>query len=245
MNKYNFPLLITSSVDPVVKVKVSDKTERLLQYKLSILRWVVETKFNKIVLIDNTNTKIFSEYEISQFMDYGITIEQIISPPNPLVGIKGASYGISEIYEIAIKKSKLINESNHFAKITGRLFVENMNDLISDVKVNESYLIRWLYKGFFRFKPGRFDERFAIYNKKYYIKNLLPLKKQLDDSKDQWIEIVYNKHIEKNKHDIKSFKAYPRIVGISGHQGKPYDGNNFIRWQVKDIINKIYGVLSY
>ena len=120
-----------------------------------------------------------------------------------------------------------------------------MKDLINEIDENSSYLIRWLSKGIFRFKPGRFDERFGIYNKKFYIDYLLPLKSDMDDSKDRWIETVYNEVLEKEKLKIKSFKTYPRIVGISGHYGKPYDGNNFLVWKMKDLIDKYFKVLKY
>lgn len=242
---YDFPLLITSAVKPVANVQISNVSERLLQYKLATLRWVVETPFNKIVFIDNTDVQVFSETEISQFNDYGVELEQIVTKPNPTIQIRGTSFGISEIYETAINQSELINNSKHFAKVTGRLFVENMEDLIDEIDENSSYLIRWLSKGIFRFKPGRFDERFGIYNKEFYINNLLPLKSKMDDSKDQWIETVYNEVLEKEKLKLKCFKTYPRIVGISGHYGKPYDGNDFIVWKIKDLIDKYFKVLRY
>jgi hypothetical protein len=242
---YDIPLLITSAVKPVANVQISNVSERLLQYKLATLRWVVETPFNKIVFIDNTDVQVFSETEISQFNDYGVELEQIVTKPNPAIQIRGTSFGISEIYETAINQSELINNSKHFAKVTGRLFVENMEDLIDEIDENSSYLIRWLSKGIFRFKPGRFDERFGIYNKEFYINNLLPLKSKMDDSKDQWIETVYNEVLEKEKSKLKCFKTYPRIVGISGHYGKPYDGNDFIVWRIKDLIDKYFKVLRY
>ena len=242
---YDFPLLITSAVRPVANVKISNVSERLLQYKLATLRWAVETPFNKIVFIDNTDVKVFSDTEIFEFSNYGVELEQIVTKPNPEIEIRGTSFGISEIYETAIQHSKLINESKHFAKVTGRLFVENMTDLINEIDENSSYLIRWLSKGIFRFKPGRFDERFGIYNKKFYIDYLLPLKSEMDDSKDRWIETVYNEVLEKEKLKLRSFKTYPRIVGISGHYGKPYDGNNFLVWKMKDLIDKYFKVLKY
>ena len=68
---------------------------------------------------------------------------------------------------------------------------------------------------------------------------------ELDDSKDRWIEIVYNELIETNTASIKSFNVYPRIVGISGHTLKPYDGNNFLKWQLKDLINRYFKVIKY
>ena len=242
---YDFPLLITSSVRPVANVKINNASERLLQYKLATLRWVVESPFNKIVFIDNTNVEVFSDAEISQIHDYGVELEQIVTKPNPIIQTRGTSFGISEIYETAINQSELINDSNHFAKVTGRLFVENMGDLIDDVHNDYSYLIRWLSKGLFRFKPGRFDERFGIYNKEFYVNNLLPLKSEMDDSKDRWIEKVYDEVLEKEKLKLKCFNAYPKIVGISGHHGKPYDGNNMYIWKVKDLINKYFSVLKY
>lgn len=245
MGKYDFPILITSSVTPVHQVQINNCSERLMQYKLSIYRWAMETKFNKIVLVDNTNTRIFSDDEINKFKDINVEIEQILSEPNPIISQRGTSYGISEIYKIAINESKFINESTHFAKVTGRLFVENMSDLITTISPDDSYLIRWLSKGFFRFKPGRFDERFAIYNKKFYIDNLLPLMSELDDSKGRWIEIVYNQLLENKCKSIKSFNVYPRIVGISGHSRQPYDGSSFLKWKIKDLISSATGALKY
>ena len=89
---YDFPLLITSAVKPVANVQISNVSERLLQYKLATLRWVVETPFNKIVFIDNTDVQVFSETEISQFNDYGVELEQIVTKPNPTIQIKGTFF---------------------------------------------------------------------------------------------------------------------------------------------------------
>ena len=244
-NFKDIPLLITCSVNPVAKVAISNPVERLLQYKSSIYRWAVETNFNKLVIIDNTNVKVFNQNEIDRLNDYGLRVEQICMAPNLDVKIRGTSYGIAEIYETAIFRSELIDENTHFAKITGRLFVENTEDLISNIEYNSSYLLRWLSKGTFRFRPGRFDERFGVYNKDFYINKLLPLKSKLDESKGNWIEIIYNELLEEESSSIKSFNVYPRIVGISGHHRKPYDGNKFLTWKTKDILNNFFKVLKY
>ena len=244
-NFKDIPLLITAAVHPIANVKIQNPEQRLMQYKSSIYRWATETSFRKLVIVDNTNTKILSQPEVDHLTDYGVEVEQICTIANPEVRLRGTSFGISEIYETAISESRLIDESTHFAKITGRLFVENTGDLLSKIDEHSSYLIRWLSKGLFRFKPGRFDERFAIYNKKFYIDELLPLKSEMDDSKDRWIEIVYNEKLENHKNLIRDFNVYPRIVGISGHYGKPYDGNVFLRWKTKDLFNKYLKVLRY
>ena len=41
--------------------------------------------------IDNTDVKVFSDTEISEFSNYGVELEQIVTKPNPEIKIRGTS----------------------------------------------------------------------------------------------------------------------------------------------------------
>jgi hypothetical protein len=236
------PLIISCAVKPQVKVSLSNIEERVHQYKKSVDDWSKSKVFQKIVIVDNTGTKVLTNSEIEQYKDNGIEIEQIMYGPEDEVFSKGASWGQARIYENAIMSSKHVSNSNFFATTTGRTFVPNANTLLKEFKKDptRTYVNRWLGKGYKKFNPGRADLRFVIWNKEFFLKNISPLTKILDSSNDDtWIEHIYDKIFEDQNNEIYSFSSLPRVVGQAGHHGGNYDGTNFYVWAIKNFLGKI------
>jgi|TARA_A100001015_G_scaffold316789_1_gene431997 hypothetical protein len=246
-NNHNFPLVISCALKPQVDVSLNDVEERLRQYKKSIHDWSNSGAFKKIVIVDNTGNYILSDFEIKHYSISGIEIEQIIYGPEDEVSLKGASWGQARIYENAIMSSSHISNSNFFATTTGRTFVPNANVLLKEFRKNptKTYVNRWLSKGYKKFIPGRADLRFVIWNKEFFLRNISPLTKILDDSNDTWIEHVYDKIFEDKKNEILSFSSLPRVVGQAGHHGGNYDGTNLYKWVIKNFLGKITKINKY
>lgn len=241
-----FPLVITCAVVPQIEIALSDPKERLKQYRASIVNWVESGAFSEIVIVDCTNNDILTAKEIEKLSSNGINIEQLKFGPEVQVQKRGASWGVGKIYEFVVQNSKLVNECDFFAATTGRTFVGNISSLLKDFdpKTNKTYVNRWLSKGYKRFTPGRADLRFIIWNKSFFETNIPPLLNALDDSKGNWIEIVYDE-IFANSSQVTSFKNLPQVIGQTGHGGGFYDGTNFYRWFVKNLIGRITKAGSY
>lgn len=242
-----FPLVISCSVVPQIKINLNDPDERLRQYRESIYRWAESGVFSEIVIVDNSNTEILSRQEVQHLLTKGIVVEQIKFGPEDEVAERGASWGQARIYQQALDESSLIRRSNFFATTTGRTFVANVKDLLADFDANSdfTYVNEWLSKGYKQFTPGRADLRFLIWNKPFFTKEIAPLQDELDDSKNQWIEHVYHAVFKNNSTKIKSFRNNPRVVGQSGHGGGFYDGTYYFRWFFKNILAKLSGAGRY
>ncbi len=246
-NNIYFPLIISCSVQPQVQVALDDSKERLIQYKKSIKDWSESKSFSKIVLVENTGNHILSNAELSNYKNKGVEIEQIVYGPEKNVSERGASWGSARIYENAIKKSYFVRESDYFATTTGRTFVPNVNSLLKefDKNHNKTYVNRWLHKGYKRFNPGRADLRFVIWNKNFFITKISPCTEKLNDSKNIWIEHVYDEVFDSNRENIQSFSSLPRVVGQAGHQGGYYDGTRYHVWLAKNYLGKLTKSMFY
>jgi hypothetical protein len=126
--------LITSAVKPnaVDDTNLVDHVARLKQTRDAIYDLVKHSVFNKIVVVDGTNTPIFSTAEIAQIYNaHSIEIEQIAFLQNANeVRIKGKSFGELEIVNHAIINSRLIIDMGYFYKLSGRYTISNINEIV-------------------------------------------------------------------------------------------------------------------
>ena len=134
---------------------------------------------------------------------------------------RGKGYGECEIIEYALKQSKLISSSHDqcIAKITGRLIVRNITNIIkwhqllfpkrtvfcainSDLSFPDSRLI---------LAPTSFFQLF------------LHSKEKINDSKDYYFEhALRDTLIKENTYPYTPFFIMPHIEGISGSTGESY-----------------------
>lgn len=125
--KKKYPLLLTGTIDSSVYNnkgnRITDISERLLQYESSIQKYIESTPFNPIVFIENSgynfDEKKFKDLaELNgkqfEFIEGSICFEEITS--------KGKSYGDAFLIHEGLSKSRLLSDCSFFYKITGRIF---------------------------------------------------------------------------------------------------------------------------
>ena len=116
-----------------------DPNERKNTYLKSVLQWLHETNFN-IVLVENSGynfDELNNEKEIYKNRFEVITFtENNLEEANYLKG--EPSKGASEMFAInyAYKHSKLIHLSNFIIKITGRFFINELEEYLSQFDLN-------------------------------------------------------------------------------------------------------------
>jgi hypothetical protein len=117
-----------------------DKNVRLNVYLQSILQWLAKTNFN-IILVENSGynyEELNKERELYKGRFEVITFKE--SELEEASYLKGDnSKGSSEIFAInyAFHNSKIIHASHFIIKITGRFFIPDLEEYLSNFDLNE------------------------------------------------------------------------------------------------------------
>lgn len=214
-------LLITGCIKPEANQKflvLVNYEERLKQYVESIKYYIKESVFHNIVFCENSG---FEYEEIDSIIEmarkYYKNIEWISFNGNKEKIIEcGKGYGEGEIIKYALEHSDLMKSSHAFAKVTGRLVIKNINQLMKNVQVNRNYFNRDIYRG------HGIDTRFYICEIKFY-KNFLENAYEMTyigTEKVVALEDVFYNVLKKSTY--RSLIRYPIFVGKSGGNGRDY-----------------------
>lgn len=236
-------LLITGTIKPasgVPSLTLTDSDERLKQYISSIEYFLLKTSINEIVFCDNSNCSegCFADlYLLAKRMNKKIEILSF-KGNNKKVSVKGKGYGEGEIIEYAMNNSSLIKNSSFFMKITGRLVVENINDIVARLNPTVFYINM--------FNKIRVDTRLYAMPVEFYRKWFLDAKEYVCDAEGYYIEHVFTDIIRKNKVCCRNFPKYPRYIGKSGSTGREYTYSK-VKCYMKDFLSifNFYGVKGY
>jgi len=150
----------------------------------------------------------------------------------------GVGYGEGEIIKYALNHSKYLNNSDYIIKCTGKLWVSNIQDCLkewhSDFMANAHFL------NIFSLRPIKIDyidTRFYIFNKKFYINNLLDSFKESGFGENKSIENIFLKVILGLNLKGFIFSTNPVIHGMSGASGTYYKNN--LRRSIKNKLKKL------
>lgn len=217
------PLLITGCIMPCKNqpyLVLKDDRKRLEQY-CSCIRYYIKSKcFDQIVFCENSNYICEDEYSIGEYARlYNVKFEWIKFRGNEKKVEKlGKGYGEGEIIRYAINNSYIIQKCNRFIKVTGRLKVVNIKEIIEKFDDSSNYFNADL-------KRSRgIDTRFYCVNKQFFINRLLEVYKYVDDMKlEMSIENIYFEVLFYNGlTTIRCLPLYPKFEGISGGTGEVY-----------------------
>lgn len=212
-------LLLTGCINPngMAHTSLQDPDTRKQQY-ICAIRFYLKNSQIPIVFIENTNTDISGEFFTA---DYSRRMEFITFNGNNFDKSKGKGYGEALMIEYALTHSKFINDNTYIVKITGRLIIENLEELIQEMKSSEcvyASLVRGKYglerKSFFFGAPKKFLEEYFLSDKDI-----------INDNAGVYFENhLFNKGLEwvKDGGEAKEFKRPILVNGISGSTGKKY-----------------------
>lgn len=217
MNK----LLMTGTINPGVYnntgVVICNVSDRLHQYESAIERYIKFSNFDCIIFADN------SEYNF----DY-IKFENMAQKYNKhfeFLSLKGyyyenvefgKSYGESRLITDAINRSKLIKNNDTIFKVTGRIYIRNINKLIKCTKNHDNVFIS-------ENNRKRVLTNFFKVNVRDYEKNLKLAYIDCDDKKGDDIEKAFYYRLIGSNLKVKSFIYYPDMDGIVGTTGNEYN----------------------
>lgn len=221
-------LLITGCIKPnkdAIFLKIKKSDVRLQQY-IETIEWALNySKFDAVIFCDNSNF----QYNFNYLNKSNKKFEYLTFNGNFLKSNEyGKGYGEGEIIKYAFTNSKYLKNSSYFYKLTGRLKVENINEILFTSK-NKNYFMRFL------FNKNSMDTRFYKIKTTTYVQKFLNAYNDVRDKKGITLERVFFNIIKKNKLKYSCFRRYPIISGISGTTG--------IVYKTIGINNKTYNLL--
>lgn len=230
--------IITGTISPPRQMKqlaLRDENERFGQYEEGI-RFLIESRaFSKIIFCENSG---FGTEKLSYLADMasgkGMELELLSFQGNiEKACFHGKGYGEGEIMEYVFSHSSLVQEELYFIKMTGRLKVDNIKNIVRHLNTRKTY-----FNIPNRTRRDIYDTRIYGMSCVQFKKLFMDVYKQVMDEQENFLECVYTQIIQDNKIKITNFPCYPRIVGISGSGGSVY---GYTEWKckIRDIFSKM------
>ncbi len=217
-------LVITSSVYVNAPYTVlSDPGQRASQYMDSIMFFIQDSPLTKIIVCDNSGYHYpESLYELASSCDKQLELLSFTGNKE-LVGLYGKGYGEGEIMEYIFSNSILIRRVEGFLKITGRLKLVNIGELLQQSDHGVNYFMpvsllrpRWLVP-----KAARpcVDIRVYYAGTAFFRDNLLAVYKQVRERDVYFLEHAYHDALARSGARVKCFPVAPEFSGVSGSNG--------------------------
>lgn len=228
-------LMLTGTINPAAynntNVVLTDAEERLKQYERAIAYYIKETKFEKIIFVENSGSEFDHEkYEqMAEKLQKKFEYVPICTDKNATIKY-GKSYGEADCIEQGVYKSRLLKDEECFYKMTGRVILKNANHLCKENEMGTALLFRTdlgrCYTFFFRMNIEDFH--------KYFYK----AKKLCNEAKGVDIERAYYRIAAESGKQISTFYQFPKLEGTIGTDGKSY-GDSWIVYFGKNMLTKI------
>lgn len=212
-------ILLTACIAPLgmSKTVLQDKNVRLVQYKQALDYYLKKTE-NKIVFVENTGFDISQEYQ--EYVKVG-RLEVMTFKGNSYDKRLGKGYGEALIIDYGLKNSRFIKEAKDIIKITGRLIIRNINQLLHHSRAGNVYCN--LVKA-----SSRAQTSYSIFfcaPKEFYTKYFLENIGMINDEQTYYFEHYLNDCCHKWKNDGNRWKEFwiPILIcGQSGTSGTEY-----------------------
>ena len=217
--KRRYVILLTACVNPggMPFTVLNDTSERLRQYREALDFYLRKTTL-PIVFCENTLCDFSEDYK--EYIAAG-RLEYISFDGNNFDKSKGKGYGEALIMEEAFRTSVIIKPSDIIVKITGRLKVTNINNLINE---NNRFFVNTIQT----MNPSNtfVDSRIVISPLSFFQNIFLPQKYLINDSENSFFEnVLFKSLLLRKNYMFIPFLHIPEILGISGSKGIEYKHN--------------------
>lgn len=238
--------IVTGTISPAPQMShlvLRDVEERLKQYEESLRFLLCSRTFSKVVFCENSNygtsemsnlADVASENNVSlELLSFQGSVEKVC--------VHGKGFGEGEIMDYVFSHSKLIRTETYFVKITGRLKINNIKDIVGHMNQNRTYFNI----------PNRticnfYDTRIYGMPIRQFKDYFLNSYDEVMDEQGIFLETVYTRILYDHNIKIHNFPRYPRIVGMSGSGGIEL---GYTEWKckVKDVLSRFnfYKVKRY
>lgn len=233
-----FTLLVTGTISPPNQVpflELKDETARYKQYKESILNLLESRYINKLIFCENSGSEIELDHFKEKAMSYNKQFEYItFEADDRNITSNGKGFGEGEIILYALNNSELLRSEKFFFKLTGRLNITNIDNILKESVEGVNYFNR---VEFFR-KNNKVDTRFYGVNISDYLSYLASAYESVRDNDGRYLEHVFYERLSNSNLIHRSTVYYPRFTGISGSSGNSY-AISYASFFVKNFITRI------
>lgn len=227
-----YVVLISACIDPSngsIEVSRSDPSIRLQDYIIGLRFWlnISDRRLDKIVFIENSGYPLDALQElahVSNPLNKQVEFISLCCNEYP----EGVQYGYAELNMIdeAFKLSKLLKESSHLIKATGRLTFPTIPRLLDRLKDDLLFAVDCRNNAILVPYPQVFvTTQLMIFSTSFYREYLLDIKAEM--SKDMgWIEGLFYKKLIAFKDKKGVILRWPVNVDPSGYSSgwsKNYD----------------------
>jgi len=202
-----------------------DTKQRLGDYTSALEAWITrQDTLRDIVFVDNSGYPLDAlQQVVDRNAAAGKRVELISFRTEGYSASRGRSYGELDILRMALSRSALLAQADVFAKVTGRVFIPNVDAIIRavapdcDIVGRLSHNLTWL------------ETVFVLFRKELFAQRLLPYAlEHVDAQKRMYIEHALASVCLRSIADGARwypFPAEPRIRGLRGLDSQPYPSN--------------------
>ncbi len=216
-------LIITGAIDiqnsDIPYTQLTETNQRLKQY-LESLEFAIEnyTSITHIIFCDSTNYAFDYSPIVERARQQNKVLEiHSFSGDKEKVRKQGKGYGEGEIMNYLLEHSEVLKKCDYFYKLTGRVIVKNF-DALHQPSVDSHFLC---YHTIDEEGKSLVSTVFYKISKEMYLHRLREAYQEVNDGQGHYLEKVYYQKLKDI--DLKSFKTYPIVSGISGSTGMRYD----------------------
>lgn len=209
-------LLMTATVDPgrTPVVTLRDPRTRLVHYAAALILWSKRGPFSRISICENSGNadklkKVVGALGIQSMVDV------LAYDGNEGSWVLGKGYGEGGILRYALKHWPVLAEADTIWKVTGRLFVQNIAEILA-AHASTPNVIR----------PG--DTRFYKVSKQFFVESLLDVYLSVNDNAGTSIEVAYERALAPHRASglVVPFNPIPSYVGQDAGSGNWHEQFN-------------------
>ncbi len=226
-------LLLTASVNPNnMPGAVSSPSGRLSDYVKAFSFYVRNfPRIGKIVFADNSGWPLDAVREAGLDNPHRKKLEFLSMDENSYPREFGKGFGEHKLISAALEHSSLIRGSGYVAKMTGRIFLINMDKLLDRIAPSVDISCDLRDHAFYELLGlpfcGRYcDTRFIVFRPDFFMEHLRGLASDHRHG-NFGLEVNYYKVIKPLEVSDKvscRFQIEPRFRGLAGHGNKNYSG---------------------
>lgn len=226
-------LLMTGTVDPnkMYNTKLTNVEERRRQYLNAIDFYLNNTNL-KIIFCENTGHDLYSEIKNKK---KETRLEYLTFHGNNYFKELGKGFGEKKILEYIFNKSKLIKYCKYIIKVTGRVIIININEIIQQIKLNKNRIGLQL-------RSYNFAESVCFYCPKNWLYINLINYNQPFDKFGHNFEYMLSYFLVTSP-EMKIQKITPIVIGISGTYNRPYENLSIIQRNINHY-NSLFQIYS-
>ena len=217
----DYPLLLTGTIDTGVfgnnNVVLTDTGERLRQYIEVITNYIQTSPFNPIVFAENSGHPFPTDQLTALAREAGKEFEFLfVDTSKEKTAAFGKSFGEAYLITQAIERSRALNESPFVYKCTGRVFLQNAQDICRTANNGRSEFVT------IRHREACLTVFFKL-SLADYRKGLTALPDYCNEKEGMDVERGFYRLLREKEIKYSCFPVYPRLHGVCGTNGGNYD----------------------